>query len=103
MRTLVLAAIIAAVPASGFAQTHRAYVNGTGGFATTPDGMSGELSGEAGVKVAPHLYASGDIGQYRNLQPSGLQPAVDSTHFSHVNADTPLHAQGLAFGVGYRF
>ena len=25
MRTLVLAAIIAAVPAAGFAQTHRAY------------------------------------------------------------------------------
>jgi opacity protein-like surface antigen len=217
MRTLVLAAIIAAIPAAGFAQTHRAYINGTGGFATTPDGTSGELSGEAGVKVAPHLYLFGDVGQYHNLQPSGLQPTVDATtatlaslgvdvtgtaripawystggvraaiptgsrftpyvfgslgmahlmphatfsydggtladsapvagddvtstlvtlgdftqpassnalmvttgggieapiakrvvfdasyHFSHVNADTPLHAQGLAFGVGYRF
>jgi hypothetical protein len=86
MRTFVLAAIIAAAPAAGFAQTHRAYVNGTGGFATTPDGTSGELSGEAGVKVAPHLYAFGDIGQYHNLQPSG--PAAGG-RCDHRNAGEP--------------
>jgi opacity protein-like surface antigen len=217
MRTLVLAAVLVAIPAAGFAQTNRAYVNGTGGFATTPDGTSGELSGEAGVEVARHLYVFGDVGHYHNLQPSGLQPVVDTTtaalaslgvdvtatarvpawyytggvraaiptrsrftpyvfgslgmahlsphatfsyasgtltdsapvpgddvtsslvtlgdftqpassnalmvttgggieapiakrlvfdasyHFSHVDADTPLHAQGLAFGIGYRF
>jgi len=217
MRTWIIAAAIVAAPAAVFAQTTRAYVNGAGGFATTPDGTSGDLLGEAGVKVAPHLYVFGDVGRFRNLQPSEVQPVVDTTtatlstlgidvtgtarvpawystggvraeiptrsritpyvfggagvahltpkaafsytsgtlgdstptvgddvtsqlvslgdftqpaatnalmlstgagieapiarhvmfdagyHFSHVNADTPLHAQGLTFGVGYRF
>ena len=78
MRTIILAAIVAAAPASAFAQTH-AYVNGAGGFATTTDGTSGDVLGEAGVRVAPNLFVFGDVGRFHNLQPSAVQPAIDTT------------------------
>jgi len=79
MRTLILAAAIAIAPAAAFAQPARAYVNGTGGFATTTDGTSGDVSAEAGVKVAPHLFVFGDVGRFHNLQPSEVTSAVDAT------------------------
>lgn len=78
MRTIILAAIVAAAPASAFAQTH-AYVNGAGGFATTTDGTSEDVLGEAGVRVAPNLFVFGDVGRFHNLQPSAVQPAIDTT------------------------
>src|SRR5438093_347867 len=66
-----------AMPA--FAQTERGYIEGSGGFAITPDTTSGAVLGEVGVRVAPHLFAFGDLGQFRNVQPSQFQPSVDST------------------------
>jgi hypothetical protein len=48
------------------------------GFAVSPDGTSGDVLGEVGVRIAPHLSVFGDIGQFHNLQPSQAQPAVDA-------------------------
>jgi opacity protein-like surface antigen len=80
MRALVIAAaalVLSAAPSS--AQTRSWYAFGAGGFAVSPDGSSGDILGEAGVRVAPRLFVFGDIGQIHNLEPSDLQPAVDST------------------------
>lgn len=79
MRTLVIAAAIAALPCAAFAQTPRAYINGAGGFATTPDGTSGNVVSEVGVQVARNLFVFGNLGRFHDLQPSAEQPAVDST------------------------
>jgi hypothetical protein len=76
MRTIIIAAIVAAAPAAAFAQSTNAYVTGVGGFATSADGTSGNVLGEAGVKVAPHLFVFGDVGRFHDLEPSELQPAV---------------------------
>jgi hypothetical protein len=65
--------------APSFAQSDRAYFSASGGFAVGRDGSSGDVLGEAGVRIAPRLYVFGDVGQLRNLEPSSLQPAVDST------------------------
>ena len=54
------------------------YANLAGGFAAGPDGTSGDLLGEVGVRIAPHLSVFGSIGQFHNLQPSQAQPAVDA-------------------------
>jgi len=78
MRTFILAAIVAAVPAAAFAQASKAYVNGAGGFSTSAEGTSGDVLGEAGVKVARNLYVFGNVGHFHNLQPSEVAPAVNS-------------------------
>lgn len=62
-----------------FAQTERGYVSGIGGFAITPDTTSGDVVGEVGVRIAPHLLVFGNIGQFHNLQPSDIAPAVNNT------------------------
>jgi opacity protein-like surface antigen len=94
MRALVLAAAIVVIPGASYAQSPRAFVSGAGGFATTPDGTSGALVGEAAVRIASNLYAIGDIGRLRNVQPSDLQPAVDTTTL--VLSNTGLSVTGTA-------
>jgi opacity protein-like surface antigen len=80
MRGFLIAAAISAVTAApAAAQTDRAYVSGFGGFTVSPDTTSADALGEVGVRIAPRLFAFGDIGQFHNLQPSTLQPTVDST------------------------
>jgi opacity protein-like surface antigen len=69
--------LMVAAPAA--AQTDRAYVAGFSGFAVSPDTTSANTLGEVGVRLAPHLFAFGDFGQFYDLAPSTLQPAVDST------------------------
>jgi opacity protein-like surface antigen len=78
MNTLFIAVllVLAAVPA--YAQHPDVYAGLAGGFAVSPDGTSGDLLGEVGVRIAPHLSVFGDIGQFHNLQPSKLQPSVDA-------------------------
>lgn len=78
MRNLLLAAAIVVSPSAVFAQTTHADVNGAGGFATTVDRTSGDLVGEAGVRIAPNVFVFGDVGRFQ------------------------LHAQGLTFGIGDR-
>jgi opacity protein-like surface antigen len=79
MRALTIVATMSLLTAAPlYAQTERGYVTGVGGFAATPDNTSGDVMGEVGVRVAPHLLVFGDIGQFHNLQPSDVQPAVDS-------------------------
>src|SRR5262245_9503410 len=73
------AALIALTAAPSVAQTGRGYLSGAGGFAVSPDTTSGNMLGEVGVRVAPHLLVFGDLGQFRNVQPSDVQPAIDST------------------------
>jgi hypothetical protein len=95
MRTFILATVIAAAPAAAFAQAPRAYVSGAGGFATTADGTSGDVRGEAGVTIAPHVFVFGDVGRFHNLQPSSVQPAVDaaSQSLSAIGVDVTGSAQ----------
>jgi opacity protein-like surface antigen len=73
---VAVATMCAAAPA--FAQTERVYVTGIGGTATTSEVTSRDVLGEVGVRVAPHLSVFGDVGQFHNLQPSDVQPTVDS-------------------------
>ena len=80
MRAFVIAATLTLVSAAPlFAQSERGYVTGAGGFAASPETTSGDLLLEGGVRIAPHLLVFGDIGQFHNLQPSDVQPAVDTT------------------------
>src|SRR5438034_10402492 len=71
------------------AQTERGYITGFGGLSTAHQTTSGDILGEAGVGVAPHLLVFGDLGRFQNLQTSDIQPAVDNT-------TTLLSDQGLS-------
>ena len=80
MRVVLSVATVTSLTAAPLlAQTPRGYVTGMGGFAVSPDITSGDVMGEAGVRIAPHLMLFGDLGQFHNLQPSDAQPAVDDT------------------------
>jgi hypothetical protein len=79
MKALLIAATFALVAAPSYAQSSNVYANFAGGFAVSPDGTSGDVLGEVGVHIAPHLSVFADIGQFHNLQPSQTQPTVDST------------------------
>jgi len=50
------------------------YLAGSGGFAVGPDGSSGDVLGEAGVRIAPGLFVFGDVGQLHN--PSDPRPSI---------------------------
>ena len=89
MKAAMICATVTLLAAALYAQTERGYITGVGGFAAAPDTTSGDVLGEVGVRVAPHLLVFGDIGQFHNLQPSDAQPAVDSTT--------------TTVGFGYRF
>src|SRR5262245_45147538 len=78
LRGVIVVAAILILPGASFAQTGRAYVSGAGGFASAPDVTSGNIVGEAGVRVARNLYVFGDVGHYRNLAPSVFQPSADA-------------------------
>jgi len=80
MREFIIAAAALALSAGpSFAQGERAYVTLGGGVAVSSDATSGDLVGEVGVRVAPNLFVFGNLGQFHNLQPSLVQPAVDAT------------------------
>jgi|SRR5581483_5284371 len=73
----LLVAFIVACAAPSFAQSERGYVSGSGGFAVTPETTSGDVLLEGGVRVAPRLIVFGDVGQFHDVQPSDVQPAID--------------------------
>jgi opacity protein-like surface antigen len=77
MIVVSVGALLVAAPV--FAQTERGYVTGLGGIATTAEATSSDVLAEGGVRVAPHLSVFGDLGQFHNLRPSDVQPAVDNT------------------------
>jgi opacity protein-like surface antigen len=80
-------ALLATMPAaSAFAQTDRAYIGGAGGFAVTSDNTSGQLVGEAGIRVAPNVFVYGNVGQFHNLAPSQLQPSIDDETTTLLNS-----------------
>jgi hypothetical protein len=70
------------------------YFSGAGGFAVTPDGTTGTISGEVGMRLAPNLFIFGNLGQFHNLQPSQLQPAIDDETMTLLN--TGLAVTGTA-------
>jgi opacity protein-like surface antigen len=78
-RVITVIAIIVLAAAPSFAQSVRGFVTGAGGFAVSPETTSGDWLGEAGVRVAPNLFVFGNLGQFHNLQPSQVQPAIDAT------------------------
>jgi opacity protein-like surface antigen len=88
-RVTLLATVTLLTAAPSMAQTERGYVAGLGGFTVSPEKTSGDVLGEVGVRIAPHLAGFVDLGQFRNLQPSDAQAAVDST------TTTLSTAQGL--------
>ena len=89
MRTLFVAAAVALLATPSYAQSSNVYASLSGGFAVSPDGTSGDVLGEVGYRIAPHLSVFGDVGQFHNLQPSQAQPGVDAV-------DTTLAAGGLS-------
>jgi opacity protein-like surface antigen len=88
MKAVLIVATLALAAAPSYAQGSSVYASIAAGFAVAPDGTSGDLRGQVGVRVAPHLFVFGDFGQFHNLQPSELQPSVDSV-------DATLAASGL--------
>jgi opacity protein-like surface antigen len=96
MRALIIVTAISLLPAAPLlAQTERAYITGVGGFAASTDTTSGNVVGEVGVRIAPHLLVFGNLGQFHNLQPSDAQPAVDST-MATLAGTTGLSVVGTA-------
>jgi opacity protein-like surface antigen len=89
MKAWFIAATIALLAAPSYAQSPSVYASLAGGFAVGPDGTSGNVLGEVGVRIAPHLSVFGDVGQFHNLQPSQAQPGVDAL-------DSTLAAGGLS-------
>ena len=79
MRWIISLALVVFAADPAWAQSERGYVSGAGGFAAGPDGTSGDLLVEGGVRIAPSLFVFGDLGQFHNLQPSSAQPGVDQT------------------------
>jgi opacity protein-like surface antigen len=77
---------------SSFAQTShtsQVYASLAGGVATAPDGATGDVLGEVGVRIARNLYVFGNVGRFHNLQPSDVQATVDEL-------DTTLADGGLS-------
>jgi opacity protein-like surface antigen len=89
--TIVTTALLAVLLTAGssFAQPSQIYASVSGGVAAAADGATGDVLGEVGVRLARHLYVFGDVGQFHNLQPSGVQSTVDGL-------DTSLAAGGLS-------
>jgi opacity protein-like surface antigen len=79
MRSLLAGAVVLLMAGPAFAQGERAFVNGSGGFAVSPDGTSGNILGEVGYRIVPKLSVFGDFGQFHNLQPSDIQAAVTTS------------------------
>jgi opacity protein-like surface antigen len=88
MKPFIVAAALSLLAVPSYAQNSSVYASLAGGFAVSPDGTSGDVLGEVGVRIAPHLSLFGDVGQFHNLQPSLVQTAVDNT-------DATLGAGGL--------
>ena len=76
--SLIAVIFVTCSAASSYAQSERGYIAGAGGFAVTPEATSGAVQIEGGVRVAPHLFAFGDLGQYHDLNPGDVQPAIDA-------------------------
>jgi len=96
MRELMIAATVTLLTAAPLlAQNERGYVTGVGGFTATSETTSGNVMGEAGVRIAPHLLVFGSLGEFHNLQPSELQPTVDTTT-SVLAAGRGLNVLGTA-------
>ncbi len=84
MKLSLLVLSILSLAAPSFAQTERGYVGGIGGFAvsaasTSPRVTSQDWAFEAGARVAPGLFAFGDVGRIADLTPSTSQPQVAAT------------------------
>ena len=90
---MCVAAFIATAAPPLFAQTERGYVAASGGFAVSPDTTSGNAVGEIGVRVAPHIVVFGDVGQFHDVQPSAVQPAIDATT-SFLSQSSGLNVTG---------
>lgn len=88
MKALLIVATLALTATPSYAQSSSVYASVAGGFAVSPDGTSGDALGELGVRVGRHFSVFGDVGQFHNLQPSQIQPSVDSV-------DATLAASGL--------
>ena len=96
MRTAWIVTTIALLTAApSWAQTERGYITGVGGLTTSPDATSGDVLAEAGIRIAPHLLVFGDLGEFHNLQPSDVQPAVNSTT-ALLSANQGLNVLGTA-------
>jgi opacity protein-like surface antigen len=79
MKSFLAGAIVLLMAGSAFAQGERGFVSGSGGFAVSSDGTSGNALGEIGYQIAPRLSVFGDLGHFHNLQPSDVQPAVTTS------------------------
>ena len=76
---LSIAIILVCVAAPAFAQSEqRGYIAGGGGFTMTPDTTSGAAMIEVGYRVAPRVSVFANFGQFSNVQPSAVQPAIDA-------------------------
>jgi opacity protein-like surface antigen len=88
-KLLMIVSMVLLAAGSSFAQTPQMYASVSGGVVAAPDGTTSDVAGEAGVRIARHLYAFGTVGQFHNLQPSDVQSTVDGL-------DTSLAAGGLS-------
>jgi opacity protein-like surface antigen len=78
MRSVIVAAAIVMWPALSLAQEPRVFVDASGGVTAVSGAATGDLAGEAGVRVAPNLFVFGNVGRFRNLDSSSFLSASDA-------------------------
>ena len=95
MRALIMAAaIVVSTAGSSFAQSERGYIDVSGGVASAPDATSGDVAGEFGARIARRLFVFADVGQFHNVQPSMVQPAVDAADASLASSGATVAGAG---------
>jgi opacity protein-like surface antigen len=52
------------------------------------------VAGEFGVRVARHLFVFAEVGQFHNVQPSMVQPAVDAADASLASSGATVTGTG---------
>jgi opacity protein-like surface antigen len=85
----MIVSMVLLVAGTSSAQSSQIYATLSGGVVAAPDGATSDVAGEVGVRIAPNLYVFGSVGQFHNLQPSGVQPTIDGL-------DASLAAGGLS-------
>src|SRR5262249_57464435 len=76
MRVLmvVAACIACGAPPSFAQQSDRGHASFGGGVAISSDATSGNILGEAGVRLAPNAIAFGELGPFHHPPPSPVHP-----------------------------
>src|SRR5687768_10600124 len=86
IRSPLLVAALALVPASALAQGTPWFVGGLGGI-TFGTVSSGAVGAQVGVQIRPNLFVIGEVGRMGNVLPQNLKDILDELG---DDLDTPV-------------